>query len=217
MAVATRVISDPAMAAVLAALDMAAKGDGAALLDRRHHLDLAEAEMPGIGSPPIGSMAMEDVRDLQPRAAHGRRLNPGSRPPFGRRCEPVERAGHGADGGVSDTGVTGRGVELGVTEQHLDDADFGVLFQEVRGEAVPQGMRRYAFFDPGGLGGGVNGAVELTGRQRLARISPREQPASRQQCAEPPTLAPPLAQQLEQLRRQHGVAILATLALLDPQ
>ena len=49
------------------------------------------------------------------------------------------------------------------------------------GKAVPQGMRRHPLFDPGRLGGGVNGAVELTGRQRIDRIAAREQPAPRQQ------------------------------------
>jgi hypothetical protein len=32
-----------------------------------------------------------------------------------------------------------------------------------------------------------------------------------------PAVSPPVAQQLEQLRRQHGIAVLAALALLDPQ
>jgi hypothetical protein len=82
-------------------------------------------------------VTVEDVCDLQPVAAHGRRLHSGSRSPFGQRREPVERAGHGADRGVGDTGVTGRGIELGVTEQHLDDADVGILFEQMRGEAVP--------------------------------------------------------------------------------
>jgi hypothetical protein len=117
------------MAAVLATLDMAAENGRAAVLDGRHHLELAEADMPGIGVAPGGTMAMEDVCDLQLLAAHGRRLCPRSRPPFGWRREPVERAGHGADRGVGDTGVTGRGVELGVAEQHLDDADVGILFR----------------------------------------------------------------------------------------
>jgi hypothetical protein len=63
----------------------------------------------------------------------------------------------------------------------------------------------------------VNGAVELTGRQRFDRIAAGKQPASRQQGTEPSALAPPLAQLFEQLRRQHGMAVLATLALLDPQ
>src|SRR5207344_1066826 len=49
MAVATRIVRDPAVAAVFAALDMAAKDDRAAVLDSRHHLELAEADVPGIG------------------------------------------------------------------------------------------------------------------------------------------------------------------------
>jgi len=61
------------MAAILAALDVAAEGSRAAALDGRHHLELAEADMPGIGSTPGGPMAMEDVCDLKPRAAHRRR------------------------------------------------------------------------------------------------------------------------------------------------
>src|SRR3954452_15825333 len=107
------------------------------------------------------------------------------------RCEPVERADHGADRGVSDAGVKSGGVELGVAEQHLDDADVGVLLQQMRGEAVPQGVRRHPLLDPGSLSGGMNGAVKLTGRQRLDRVTVRKQPTSRQQCTEPSALAPP--------------------------
>src|SRR5438132_8058086 len=44
-------------------------------------------------------------------------LGSGSRPPRGQWREPVERAGHVADRGVGDAGVTGRGVELGMAEQ----------------------------------------------------------------------------------------------------
>src|SRR6516162_116235 len=70
MAVATRVVGDAAVATILAALDMPAERGRAALLDRRHDLELTQAHMPGIGSAPVGSMAMKDVCDLQPRAAH---------------------------------------------------------------------------------------------------------------------------------------------------
>ena|SRR6516162_3360094 len=87
----------------------------------------------------------------------------------------------------------------------------------MRGEAVPQRVWYDALLDPGGLGGGVNGATKLAGRQRLNWIAPRKQPAARQQRAEPPPLPPPLTQQFEQLRRQHGMAILAALALFDPK
>ena len=66
MAVAARVVSDAAVAAILATLDMSAERGRAALLDCRHHLELTQAHMPGIGSTPVGSMAMKDVCDLQP-------------------------------------------------------------------------------------------------------------------------------------------------------
>ena len=74
MPVAAGVVGDAAVAAVFTCLDMAAEGGGAAGLDRRHHLQLAEADMAGIGRAPSGAMAMEDVGDLQRRAAHRRRV-----------------------------------------------------------------------------------------------------------------------------------------------
>src|SRR5215813_6517289 len=60
----------------LATLDMPAESGRAALLDRRHDLELSAAHMPGVGATPVGSMAMKDVCDLQPRAAHGRPARP---------------------------------------------------------------------------------------------------------------------------------------------
>jgi hypothetical protein len=117
MAVAARVVGDAAVAAILAALDMPAERGRAAVLDGRHQLKLAEAHMPGIGSAPVGPMAMKDVCDLQPRAAHGRRLRLGSRPPVNQWCEPVERAGDGPDRGIGNAGVKRGGVELGVAER----------------------------------------------------------------------------------------------------
>src|SRR5271166_4052997 len=78
--------------------------------------------------------------------------------------------------------------------QHLDDADVGVLFQQMRGEAVPQRVRRHSLLDPGGLGGGMDGAVELAGREWLDRIAARKQPAPRQQKAQAPAVPPPVAQ-----------------------
>ncbi len=62
-----RIIGDQRVGAVLvlAARDMAAERCRAAVLDRRHHLELAEADMAGIGLAPCRSMAAEDIRDLQ--------------------------------------------------------------------------------------------------------------------------------------------------------
>jgi len=64
-------------------------------------------------------------------------LHSGSPPRSGQWREPVERAGQGADSGVGDARENGRGVELGMAKKHLDDADIGVLFQQMRGKVVP--------------------------------------------------------------------------------
>jgi hypothetical protein len=60
------------MGAVLTARDMAAERRGAAALDCRHHLQLLEAEMAGLGVTPCCAMAAEDIRNLQSRARHRR-------------------------------------------------------------------------------------------------------------------------------------------------
>src|SRR5260370_15569058 len=75
MSVAARVIGDLRVGAlrVLAARDMAAERCRAAALDRRHHLELAEAHMAGIGLAPCRSMAAENIRDLQRRTGQERR------------------------------------------------------------------------------------------------------------------------------------------------
>ena len=46
MAVTARVVSNAAVAAILAALDMAAERSRAALLDCRHDMELTQAHMP---------------------------------------------------------------------------------------------------------------------------------------------------------------------------
>jgi hypothetical protein len=55
----------------------------------------------------------------------------------GHLAQEVERAGHLADRADGDAGVKRRRVELLVSEQNLDDADVGLLLQEMGGEAVP--------------------------------------------------------------------------------
>src|SRR3546814_19772282 len=49
MPVAATVVGDPPMPAVGAGFDMAAERGGAAMLDRRHDLELMQAQMPGMG------------------------------------------------------------------------------------------------------------------------------------------------------------------------
>jgi predicted amidohydrolase YtcJ len=65
MPVAAAVVGDAAVAAVLTALDVAAEGGGAAGLDRRHHLELMEAQVPSMGGPVGGPGSTEDVGDLE--------------------------------------------------------------------------------------------------------------------------------------------------------
>jgi hypothetical protein len=179
MAVAARVVGDPAVAAILAVLDMTAEGCRAAAFDGRHHLELAEAHMPGIGSAPGGRMVMEDVCDLQLRAAHRRRARLRVSASL-RAAAQAGRAGWSRCGswcwrrgcrGPWCRAWRGRAAPPPSRGQALDDADVGVLFQQVGGEAVPQRVRRHPLLVPGDLGGGMDGTVELTGRQRLDRAA----------------------------------------------
>src|SRR5260221_1014375 len=62
------VIGDAAVAARLGYCDGAAERRGAAGLDGRHHLQLGEADMPGMGCPPGRPSRTEDVGDLQRRS-----------------------------------------------------------------------------------------------------------------------------------------------------
>jgi len=54
---------------------MAAKRRRAAALDRRHHLQLLEADMAGMGLAPCRTTVAEDIRNLQSRARHARRVS----------------------------------------------------------------------------------------------------------------------------------------------
>ena len=46
-----------------------------------------------------------------------------------------------------DAGVERGRLQLGVSEQDLDHANVDVLFEQMGGEAVPQGVRRHALGD----------------------------------------------------------------------
>jgi len=65
MPVAAAVIGDAPMAAVLAALDMAAKCCGTVAFDRRHDLQLMQAQMSGMVGPIGRAGRTEDVGDLE--------------------------------------------------------------------------------------------------------------------------------------------------------
>ena len=63
MAVAAGIVGDAFVRAVLAALDVSAERGGATGLDRRHDLQLAEADVAGVGLAPRRPMGAKDVGD----------------------------------------------------------------------------------------------------------------------------------------------------------
>jgi hypothetical protein len=78
-------------------------------------------------------------------------------------------------------------------------------------------VHRDTLVDAGGDSGVVHGAVELPGAQRIERVQAWEQPPAIEHLALGARHAVPGAQPLEHQGAEHGVAILAALALLDAQ
>ena len=63
------VVSHALVRAVLTALDMSAERGSSTGLDRRHDLQLREADMAGVGASPRRAMGAKDVGDLQSMSA----------------------------------------------------------------------------------------------------------------------------------------------------
>jgi hypothetical protein len=106
--VAAAIVGDDGVRAVLAARDMAAERRRAAALDGRHHLQLVEADVAGIGSAPRRSVVAEDIRNLQRWTGHDRRslrrrLMPPALPGLlARLRQQIERALDAGDHAGSD-------------------------------------------------------------------------------------------------------------------
>ena len=169
MTVAAGTVGDAFVRAILAALNASAERGGAAGLDRRHDLQLAEADMARVGLAPRRPMGAKDVGDLE----GGRAMRPQS---GGRRsarevdAQPLERALDLADGTDGDARIERGRLELGVAEQYLDHANIDVLLEQMCGEAVSQGVRRHALGDTRQARGGVHGAPKLAGGHRVDRV-----------------------------------------------
>ena len=131
--VATGVIGDPLMPAVGTGFNVTAQGSGATGLDRRHDLELVQAQVTGMGSAIGRTGSPEDIGDLNGgahRSAVGRLA-------FHQRHQSIKRAGDRVDRSGGHLGVERGRLELAVPEQDLDDADVGAIFEKVGGEAVP--------------------------------------------------------------------------------
>ena len=101
-----------------------------------------------------------------------------------------------------DLRIERRRFEFLVPEQHLDQSDVDFLFEQVGGEGMAQGVHRDMFLDAGFIGGGMDGAVELSCAEVPDRILAGEQPAAVEHLALRPGNAPPDTQPLKQYRRQ---------------
>ena len=115
VAIAAGVVGDPEIAAVIAAIDVAAQRRRPAVLNRRHHLQLGEAQTPGLSETVAGTHGPEDIGDLQRGGPHG--ASAAGRRRVGRKYpELVERTGHGAHRSSRHLGVESRVLQLGVAE-----------------------------------------------------------------------------------------------------
>jgi len=76
---------------------MAAERRCAAVLDRTHDFELAEAHMAGVGLTPRRSEVAEDICDFESGTDHEYRLFRRIRPFVGQQCEPIEWAHDCAD------------------------------------------------------------------------------------------------------------------------
>jgi len=70
VSIATAVVGNDRVPAVLTTRNVPAERRRAAALDGAHHLHLGEAQVTAVGHTPGGTMVAEDVRDLQSRPSH---------------------------------------------------------------------------------------------------------------------------------------------------
>src|SRR6201993_3415705 len=148
-------------------------------------------------SPPTGQ-----ARGLK---AHGR---DNGRASAGHLPQKVERAGHLADRADGDAGVERRRVEFLVPEQNLDDANVGLLLQEMGGEAVPQRMNADTLGDAGTPRCQANDPMQLTRARMLPAVTGKQPGLTGRHPALLARNAPPFVQYLEQDGRENDVPIL---------
>jgi hypothetical protein len=92
------------------------------------------------------------------------------------------------------TRVKRRRVELLVSKKNLDDADIGLLLQEMGGKAVPQRMNTDAFGDAGTPRYEANDAVELARTRMLPAVAGKQPGLAEMHPALLARGAPPFAQ-----------------------
>src|SRR5437588_2234186 len=122
--------------------------------------------------------------------------------------QEVERARHLADRADGDAGVERRRVELLVSQQNLDDADIGLLLQEVGGKAVPQRMNADALGDAGTPRCQANDPMQLTRTRMLPAVAGKQPGLTGRHPSLLARDAPPFMQYLKKEGRENDVPIL---------
>jgi hypothetical protein len=120
-------------------------------------------------------MGAEDVRDLQFGTMH---WSPSLAGPVLSLHKQIKWAGDVLDRFGGHLGIDSRGFQLGVPKQYLNHPYVCPAFQQMRGKAVSQRMRRYGLLDLGKIASHPEGAVELPRRDRIDAITTWKHPAS---------------------------------------
>ena len=154
------------------------------------------------------SCTANDVGHLQRRPVHAFCVCSPS--PSDREC--IQRTGGGAEMPLGEMQIDRRLLQVAMSEQHLDGAQVGAGFEQMRGKAVAQSVRMdMLVLKTGAFGGLLTGSPEDLGGDRMTRCMPAvagKQPVGRLA----PESAPVDAQRIEQLRAEHDIAVLASLA-----
>ena len=215
MPIATGVVRDPHRTAAVTRLPVPAENGGAAGRDRpeRPVLDRREPVRPTIalamGAHNVGELKPRpDGRDRRARRhdAHGSTLRRRGKP-----CQEIER-GVGADLRMArQLEVAGRRTDVAVSEQALNGVDVDASLEEVRRERVPQPVNAARLRDARAELREVVRPLEGGGMQGLPGLLRRKQPGPW------PRQCPVRAERIAQPGRQHGVPVLASLALFHAQ
>ena len=134
MPVTARVVGDVLVAALGARRHVPAERGGPARLDRGHHPQLRQVQMPGVLMAIGRTMGAEDIRDFQLWTSQSRGLPGPGLPSY----QQIKRAGDVPDRLGRHLRIDRRGLQLGVAKQHLDHPDVGPALEQMGGKAVPQ-------------------------------------------------------------------------------
>src|ERR1700746_1382071 len=155
----------------------------------------------------------------------GRTIAGGAKAPTAPHCSALHAGGATLQGALdlrnqSDryATITGRRLGFGMSEQGLNDANVLPALEQMGRKAVAKRMQRDRLAHPRGFSGLLEQSTELTRGHWLMLTAAWKQPALFGRDAvvgRGRSHLPPLPQQLQDLRRQHHVPVLAALRLHD--